>query len=666
TVTGGGNQSQGYAQIGLYNLLTNRMYMGYNFSVPANNINWNTLVTGTYLNGDFKSLDALVDQIITSMLAIGTPANGTNNPKLVQIGADNQEIILITPQTIILPATNVRLYYNGADVPTPGLTQLSAPATVRVELSGGMEMLRWDAVQNASGYMVTVQGTSFQQTISATQMPFSNLNLTAPGNYIILVKALGNGTTTSDSAATAYNHVIQDGGTTIGHEDFMLMFILQELNNNNPIPPTVQTWNQLLPVFGRYASFEALFNGVKEHISTLKGITVVNITQITGGAGTGSSEIPITAQTTFNSNTMIRAYFGTGGTTTLYTLTVVNGTGTTTVNAGTSVTATATIPSGKAFIGWAENGVTISTANPYTFALTRTMTLTAVFEDTGGGTGTTHENFTPGQMKNILDGMNGSPIPATIMTNWQTILNFFSTYSNLELLLNDVKTAITADTGKTIVNITLISNAPIMMGTQFNQHYLIHWVNTTPAKTLDRIQTVQTPQTTFTAGQQYNIGGGTVIAVYTDGTSAPINGLFTVFLRNEADPQGEYTVTGRPLTINDTKVVLSYTENGITKTFDINITVTAGGTTLPRLDAPTNIRVEDVDPTGTMKILRWDVVPNASGYVVFIENRGEFTVSANAHSLSNLTPGMYRITVRAIGGANYSDSELTAFMHIVN
>jgi len=261
-----------------------------------------------------------------------------------------------------------------------------------------------------------------------------------------------------------------------------------------------------------------------------------------------------------------------------------------------------------------------------------------------------------------LDGMNGSPIPATIMTNWQTILNFFRTYSNLELLLNDVKTAISADTGRNIVNITLISNAPIMMGTEFNQHYLIHWVNTTTGKTLDRIQTVQTPQTTFTAGQQYNIGHGTVIAVYTDGTSAPINGLFTIWLVNSV---GNFAEGNRSLTTNDTVVRLSYTENSVTATLDINITVTAGGTTLPRLDAPTNIRVEDVDPAGTMKILRWDVVPNASGYVVFIENRGEFTVSANAHSLSNLTPGMYRISVRAIGGANYSDSESTAFMHMV-
>ena len=68
---------------------------------------------------------------------------------------------------------------------------------------------------------------------------------------------------------------------------------------------------------------------------------------------------------------------------TQYTLTVVNGTGTITVNAGTQVTATATVPSGQVFVRWLENGTQVSTQNPWTFPLNANRTLTAVFEDEG-------------------------------------------------------------------------------------------------------------------------------------------------------------------------------------------------------------------------------------------------------------------------------------------
>jgi hypothetical protein len=79
-----------------------------------------------------------------------------------------------------------------------------------------------------------------------------------------------------------------------------------------------------------------------------------------------------------------------GGTTetTKYTLTVNGGTGGGTYDTGTQVTVTATVPSGKEFVAWFEGETQVSTANPYTFAITKNITLTATFEDESGNTDT--------------------------------------------------------------------------------------------------------------------------------------------------------------------------------------------------------------------------------------------------------------------------------------
>ena len=78
-----------------------------------------------------------------------------------------------------------------------------------------------------------------------------------------------------------------------------------------------------------------------------------------------------------------------GGTTetTKYALTVNGGTGGGSYDTGTQVTATATVPSGKAFVAWLEGETEVSTANPYTFTLSKNTTLTATFttaDDKGG------------------------------------------------------------------------------------------------------------------------------------------------------------------------------------------------------------------------------------------------------------------------------------------
>lgn len=71
-----------------------------------------------------------------------------------------------------------------------------------------------------------------------------------------------------------------------------------------------------------------------------------------------------------------------------YTVTVIGGSlsgGSTsgTFEEGTSVTVTATVPSGETFVEWTENGSRVSTDNPYTFTVTGNVTLTAVTKPSG-------------------------------------------------------------------------------------------------------------------------------------------------------------------------------------------------------------------------------------------------------------------------------------------
>ena len=62
-----------------------------------------------------------------------------------------------------------------------------------------------------------------------------------------------------------------------------------------------------------------------------------------------------------------------------FTVTVEGGTGGGKYEEGASCTVTATVPEGQVFDYWAENGEEVSDENPYTFTVTRDITLTAVF-----------------------------------------------------------------------------------------------------------------------------------------------------------------------------------------------------------------------------------------------------------------------------------------------
>ncbi len=62
-----------------------------------------------------------------------------------------------------------------------------------------------------------------------------------------------------------------------------------------------------------------------------------------------------------------------------YTVTVVGGTGGGEYRENTEVTVTATVPEGKTFVKWVSGEEEVSTDNPYTFTVTKDLTLTAVF-----------------------------------------------------------------------------------------------------------------------------------------------------------------------------------------------------------------------------------------------------------------------------------------------
>ncbi|MDR3319246.1 MAG: bacterial Ig-like domain-containing protein, partial [Clostridiales bacterium] len=79
---------------------------------------------------------------------------------------------------------------------------------------------------------------------------------------------------------------------------------------------------------------------------------------------------------------------------------------------------------------------------------------------------------------------------------------------------------------------------------------------------LDRIEiTTQPAKTAYIAGQTFSADGLSVTAVYADGTSKAV---------------AAYSVSKTAsLAVTDTKITISYTENNITKTADVAITVTA-------------------------------------------------------------------------------------------
>jgi hypothetical protein len=72
------------------------------------------------------------------------------------------------------------------------ISQLATPSNLQINFAS----LTWTVVSNASGYVVDIDGTEF--TVATNSYPHSSL--TTPKTYTIKVKAIGNGTTYTDSA----------------------------------------------------------------------------------------------------------------------------------------------------------------------------------------------------------------------------------------------------------------------------------------------------------------------------------------------------------------------------------------------------------------------------------------------------------------------------------
>jgi len=150
--------------------------------------------------------------------------------------------------------------------------------------------------------------------------------------------------------------------------------------------------------------------------------------------------------------------FGGGNSATQYTLTVQNGTGGGKYDSGASVTATATIPSGKEFVAWLEGTTQISTANPYTFTLSKNITLTATFKDIDGGDNTADNTAISNAKAALETELNGLSYSQDDV-NTQVLLN-----AKILIILSQAE----SDYGVNIVQTNFVFTAAIA-GTPSNQ-----------------------------------------------------------------------------------------------------------------------------------------------------------------------------------------------------
>ena len=93
-------------------------------------------------------------------------------------------------------------------------TKLDAPKNVRVENA----VLLWDAVANASGYLVSVNGGAKPASGSA----FALDNLSEPGSYKLKVMAKGNGVAFADSDwSVERTYTVESAGATVNAQTFI-------------------------------------------------------------------------------------------------------------------------------------------------------------------------------------------------------------------------------------------------------------------------------------------------------------------------------------------------------------------------------------------------------------------------------------------------------------
>ena len=200
----------------------NKSTWDYEFLVTGDNFSFIVAQSNNYQQKLFKRSTAstlsstastsskfAIREMKDSSIGVGTlsPTAGTF---MVNEGGKDNEIHDVTITLTINGEEYVYTYYgyiNGNAVnndpePTPDPVQLAAPTAPATDITAESITVSWNAVANASGYAVAINGGA-AQSVAGTSYTFTGLE--AETAYVITVVAKGNGSEYLDSAAATVN-----------------------------------------------------------------------------------------------------------------------------------------------------------------------------------------------------------------------------------------------------------------------------------------------------------------------------------------------------------------------------------------------------------------------------------------------------------------------------
>lgn len=383
-----------------------------------------------------------------------------------------------------------------------------------------------------------------------------------------------------------------------------------------------------------------------------------------------------------------------------YTVSVINGTidGTdgktySEYEPGTSVTVTATIPTGQTFVAWTEDGEVVSTENPYTFEVTGNVTLTATFsgEDTDETYTVTVENGTGGG--EYEEGETATVTAATdqgTFSHWEIGGQQVSTDNPYTFTVTgDVTiTAVFKDAYTvTVTNGTVNGSASgtfdegteVTIAATTGTHNFDHWENAAGEKLNYSTETFSytvTANATFVAvlTKTVTVSGGTI-----SGTESATSGEYkegeTVTVVADTAAQGTRFVGWR---VGDSDEIVSTNEQYTYTVGDSDVTITAvfvdtytvtvsggtlsGGGTNGTFDEGTEVTVTANEPESGQFFSHWkngaeEKVSTSASYTFVVEDDITLTavfetlvVAGDALNLNKSTGG------NPIGGFGIGDS----------
>ena len=157
----------------------------------------------------------------------------------------------------------------------------------------------------------------------------------------------------------------------------------------------------------------------------------------------------------------------------------------------------------------------------------------------------------------------------------------------------------TSNTGNIVAKIKI--NSGNAEGTTYTINYTVKGTNTEP--TLNKIEITKAPnKTNYTIGEKFDKTGMIVTAIYSDGTQKEIT---------------NYTISpNSTLTKNDSKITVSYTEDGITETITYNINVKESSSNNP---PPVNQPPKELPKAGIVNsILLGITITSIAGLISYI------------------------------------------------